>query len=140
MLRKVISAFVVLVLCVGFTLADEIRAVITKVDGDKVTFAEVKGGGRGKGGKGKGGTIEKGPEKTLPVTSTVKVVKGKFDKETKKWEAGEAIEKGLKSDTFTKIDAEKGVPATIITDADNKNITEIRVTTGGRGGKKGKDK
>jgi hypothetical protein len=133
MLRKVVSAFVVLALCVGFTLADEIRAVITKVDGDKITFAEVKGG------KGKGkGNFEKGDPKTLPVTSSVKVVKGKFDKETKKTEAGEAIENGLKNEMFTKID-EKGLFATIITDTDNKNITEIRVG-GGRGGKKGKDK
>jgi hypothetical protein len=137
MLRKVVSAFVVLGLCVGFTLADEIRVFITKVDGDKVTFQEnlTKGGGKGKGK----GNVEKGPEKTLPVTSTVKVLKGKYDKETKKLEAGEAYEKGLKDDVFTKIDAEKGVQGVIITDSDNKNITEIRVG-GGRGGKKGKDK
>src|SRR5262249_6795291 len=111
----------------------------TKVDGDKITFAEVKGGGKGKGGKGKGGAIEKGDPKTLPVTSTLKVVKGKFDKETKKMEAGDPIENGLKNDMFTKSDSEKGVLATIITDSDNKNSTEIRVG-GGRGGKKGKDK
>jgi hypothetical protein len=137
MLRKVVSAFVVLALCVGFTLADEIRVFITKVDGDKITFQEnlTKGGGKGKGK----GNVEKGPEKTLSVTSSVKVVKGKFDKETKKLEAGDAIENGLKNDMFTKIDAEKGVQATLITDSDNKNITEIRVG-GGRGGKKGKDK
>src|SRR5438128_440185 len=125
MLRRIVSAAVILVLCVGITLADEIRAVITKVDGDKVTFAEVKGGG-GKG-KGKG---EKGESKTLPVTTTVKVVKGKYDKDTKKLEAGDLIEEGLKNKMFSDI-SEKGVQATITTDADNKNITEIRV--GGRG-------
>jgi hypothetical protein len=135
MLRKVVSAFVVLALCVGFTLAEEVRVFITKVDGDKITYQENLSKG-GKGGKGK---VEKGPEKTLPVTSTVKVVKGKFNMETKKLEAGDPIEKGLKDDTFTKIDAEKGVQATIVTDADNKNITEIRVG-GGRGGKNKKDK
>jgi hypothetical protein len=35
MLRKVVSAAVVMVVCVGVTLADEIRGLITKVEGDK---------------------------------------------------------------------------------------------------------
>jgi hypothetical protein len=126
MLRKVVSALGILLLCVGFTLADEIRAIITKVDGDKVTFAENKGKG------------EKGPEKTLPVSKDVKIVKGKFNKDTKMLEAGEPLEGGLKNKMFTEI-GEKGVQATIVTDKDNKTITEIRAG-GGRGGKKGKDK
>jgi hypothetical protein len=126
MLRKVVSAAVVLVLCVGFTLADEIRAIITKVDGDKVTFAEFKGKG------------EKGESKTLPVDAKVKVVKGKFDKETKKMEAGDPIEGGLKNKMFTEI-GEKGVFATIITDKDNKKITEIRAFQFGGKGKKDKE-
>lgn len=120
MLRKIIGAAIVLVFCVGITLAEEIRAIIIKVDGDKVTFAENKGKG------------EKGPEQTLTVSDKVKVVKGKFNKETKKLEAGEDIENGLKNEMFTKI-GEKGVGATIITD-DDKKITEIRVR-----GKKKKD-
>jgi len=125
MLRKVVSAAVILVLCVGVALADEIRVFITKVDGDKVTFAENKGKG------------EKGDSKTLPVDAKVKVVKGKYDKDTMKTTAlDEAIEGGLKHKMFTEIN-EKGVQATIIT-KDNK-ITDILVT-GGRGGKKGKDK
>jgi hypothetical protein len=130
MLRKCVSAAFILVVCVSFTLADEIRAVITKVDGNKVTFAEVKGGGRGKG------KVEKGEPKTLPVTASVKVVKSKFDPDTKKTVAGDPIENGLKNEMFSKIDAEKGLQATIVTDSDNKNITEIRV--GGRGGRRGK--
>jgi hypothetical protein len=71
MLRKVIAASLVLVLSVGVVLADEIRAVITKVDGNKVTFAERKGKG------------ERGEEQTLPVAPNVKIVQGKFNKETK---------------------------------------------------------
>jgi hypothetical protein len=127
MLRKVVSAAVILVLCVGVTLADEIRAIITKVDGDKVTFAENKGKG------------ERGDSKTLPVDAKVKIMKGKYDKDTKKTTAtDEAITDGLKNKMFAEI-GEKGVQATIITDKDNKKITEILVT-GGRGGKKGKDK
>jgi hypothetical protein len=117
MLRKVVGAAVVLVLCVGVALADEIRAVITKVEGKNVTFAEIKG-------------KERGSEKTLPVSATVKVVKGKFNRETKKVEStGDEIEGGLKSRLFTNI-PEKGIRATIVTNDDNTKITEIRVLKG----------
>ncbi len=118
-MRKFVGVVVVLALFCGIALAEEIRAIITKVEGDKVTFAVSKGKG------------EKGDEKTMPVADNVKVVKGKFNQETKKVEAGEALEGGLKNERFSKI-GEKGVGATIVTDADNKKITEIRVF-GGRG-------
>ena len=114
MLRKVFCAAVVLIFAVSVGLADEIRAVIIKVEGDKVTFAEAKGKG------------EKGPERTLPVADKLKVVKGNFNQETKKLEAGDPIQQGLKNAQFTKID-EKGLRALIITDPDNKRIIEIRV-------------
>jgi hypothetical protein len=126
MLRKVVGAVVVLGFCLGIAMADEIRAIITKVEDNKVTFAENKGKG------------ERGPEKTLPVSSKVKVVKGKFNQDTKKVEAGDEIEKGLKNEIFSKDKiGEKGLGATIVTDDKGKEITEIRI--GGRGGKgKGK--
>ena len=113
MLRKVIAASLVLVLSVGVVFADEIRGVITKVEGNKVTFAPTKKG-------------EKGAEQTLPVAKDLKVSRWKFDKETKKAESVGAIEEGLKHKMFSNI-GEKGIRATIVTDADNKNITEIRV-------------
>src|SRR5689334_19237940 len=90
MLRRLVSAVIMLVLCVSITLAAEIRAIITKVDGDKVTFYEMKKKG------------EKGDEQTLPVAENAKIVKGKFNPDTKKVEAGDAIEGGLKSDVFSK--------------------------------------
>ncbi len=114
MLRKLVGSAILLVLCVGITLADEIRAIILKVEGDKVTFAEAKGKG------------EKGPEKTLPVVENVKVVKGKFNKETKKLEAGDTVDDGLKNKIFSSI-GEKGMRATVVTDDNNEKITEIRV-------------
>jgi hypothetical protein len=117
MLRKVIGASLVLVLSAGFVFADEIRAVITKVEGDKITFAPIEG---------KGKDAKKGDEKTMTVSKDVKVVGMKFNPDTKKAEAGDAIEGGLKHKMFTAI-SEKGVRATVITDADNKTITEIRV-------------
>jgi hypothetical protein len=116
-MKRVVSAMVVLGFFAGLVLADEIRAVITKVEGDKVTFYESKGKG------------EKGDEKTLPVAKEVKIVKGKFNKDTKKVEAGDKIDDGLKDKTFTSI-GEKGVRALVITDDENKSIKEIRVFGG----------
>src|SRR5438105_4065614 len=101
MFRKVVTAAIVLIFCVGITMAAEIRAIITKVDDGKVTFNENKGKG------------EKGAEQTLPVADNVKVVKGKYNKDTKKVEVGEALEGGLKNEVFSKI-GEKGVQATIV--------------------------
>jgi hypothetical protein len=117
MMKRVVSAVVVLGFFAGLVLADEIRAVITKVEGGKVTFHERKGKG------------EKGPEQTLPVAKDVKIVKGKFNPDTKKLEAGDKISDGLKDKIFTDI-GEKGVGALIITDKDNKAIEEIRVGGG----------
>lgn len=127
MLRKSLLAVFTLVVCVGMTLSDEIRAVILKVDSTKkeITFAPLKG---------KGKNAEKGPEQTLPVASDVKITKGKFNMDTKKVEPGEAISGGLTAEVFTKINAEKGLNATITTSDDGKKITAIMV--GGKGGKK----
>jgi hypothetical protein len=113
MMRKLVGAAVLLVVCVGLTMADEIRAIILKVDGDKVTFAEAKKKG------------ERGPEQTLPVADNVKVVKGRFNRETKKMEAGEPVSEGLKNPIFSNI-PEKGLRATVVTD-EGKKITEILI-------------
>jgi hypothetical protein len=116
MLRKLLCATILLLSCIGVTFADEIRAIILKVEGNEVTFAQSKGKG------------ERGEPKKLPVADNVKVVHGKFNRETKKMEAGEAIESGLKNEIFSseKI-GEKGMRATVVTDDENKKITEIRV-------------
>ena len=119
MLRKVIAASFVLVLSVGVLFAEELRGVITKVDGNKITFVEIKGKG------------QKGDEQTLTAAKNVKVVKGKFNKDTKSVEAGDELEGGLNHKMFSNI-SEKGVRALIVTEG--KKITEIRVF--GRGKKK----
>ena len=118
MLRNVVSAAIFLAVGVGLGLAEEIRGVITKVDGKNVTFAESKGKG------------ERGAEKTMAVADNVKILKGKYNQETKKLDAGDPLEGGLKNEALTRID-EKGVRATVITDGGK--ITEIRI--GGRRGK-----
>ena len=118
MLRKFLAAAVLVVLGVGVAFAGHIRGFISKVEGDKITFAPREG---------KGKDAKWGEERTLPVAKDVKVVKGIRNVETKKVEPGETIEGGLSNKMFTDIDTKKGLTAVIITDKDNKNITEIRV-------------
>ncbi len=114
MLRKAIAASLVLVLSVGVVFADQFVAAITKVDGNKVTFSKMEG--KGKEAK------KVGEEITLPVAKNVKVVR-----RAKKGEEGEPLEGGLTHKMFSR---GKDVRAMIITDDDNKKITEIRVFGG----------
>ncbi len=116
MLRKLLLAGFTLTVFVGIAMSDEMRVAIMKVDGTNITYNASK----------KDAKVE---DKTMPVADDVKVFKGKFNADTKKLEAGDAIEGGLKNEMFTKI-GEKGLRATIITDADNKKIVEIRVGGG----------
>jgi hypothetical protein len=122
LMRKVLIASTILLIGVGAVMADTFRAVITKVDGNNVTFAKTMKKG------------EKGEEMTLSAQGA-KVLKGKFDKETKKLAAGDPLEGGLSNEVFSK--SKKGVFATITTEGDK--ITEI-IVGGGKGkGKKKKD-
>jgi hypothetical protein len=130
MLRKFVCAGVIVAIGMSVAMADEFMAIISKVDGNKVTFMKAKFDPDTK-------KFEKGEATTLPVKADAKITKGKFNKDTKKTDAGDPLADGLKNEVFTTI-GEKGMFATITTDADNKNITAI--TTGGfKGGKKKKD-
>jgi hypothetical protein len=110
-----------MVVGVGFVMAEEWNGIITKVDGDKITFQKTK--------KVNKKNENDGDPVTISVTKDAKIAKGMFDKETKKIVAGDAIEGGLKADVFTKA-SDKGVAARVTTDADNKNVTQILVTGG----------
>jgi len=121
MVRKLVCAMFVMTVAISFVMADEFTATITKVDGKNVSFQKYKKS-EVKGKKGE----KDGPETTLPTTADVKVAKGTPAKGGKV-DVGDAIEGGLKSEVFTKIDAKKGLTARITTDADNKNITQILV-------------
>jgi hypothetical protein len=66
-------------------------AVITKVEGNKVTLFRIKKGEKGP---------EKGDMETMIAADNVKVVKGVFNKEEKKFEEGEPLESGLKNEIF----------------------------------------
>ena len=115
MLRKLACAAVVLTFSVGLILAEEFGVNIKKVDGNTITA--IKGAKKG----------EKGTEVTLTTIADVKVLKGKVNEETKKLEPGDPIEDGLKNKMFTDIDSEKGIRGMLVTDDDNKKITEIRI-------------
>jgi hypothetical protein len=125
MLRKFVCAAVIVVIGLGVAVADEFQAMITKVDGNKITYKKVLK----KGAKGQ--PAEYDDAKTLPAATNVKVSKGNYNKDTKKVEVSDAIENGLKNEMFSKTKLEdNGVNAMITTDADNKNITEITITKG----------
>jgi hypothetical protein len=121
MLRRLIGVAIVFALFVGVALADEIRVVITKVDADtgKVSYKEIKD--KGKNAKPSEEVT------TVSAAKDLKVNKGKFNKDTKKFEAGDAIENGLKNEMFGKI-GDKGIPAMI--DSDGKEVKAITVTGG----------
>jgi hypothetical protein len=115
MIRKLACAVFVMTIAIGFVAAEEFGAIVTKVDGGKVTFQKTK--------KGKAD----GTDVTLPTIDKVAVAKGKFSKDDKKWTAGDAIEGGLKASVFAKI-GDKGVAVRITTDDDGKKITQILTT------------
>jgi hypothetical protein len=121
MIRKLVCAMAVMVVGVAFVMADEFNATITKVDGDKITYQKFKKVKKGQPAEKDGDPV------TISVAKDAKIVKGMFNKDTKKVEAGDKIEGGLTADTFTKA-GEKGVAARITTDADNKTVTQIMVT------------
>jgi len=122
-MRKFVCAAVVAVCAVSFAMADDFTAIITKIDGEKITFKKTKKG------------EEPGAEMTLTLTKDAKIFKGKGKKgvfET----VGDALEKADYTALITKgIEGKaKGAAAYISTDADNKNITRVLLT----GGKKKK--
>jgi hypothetical protein len=137
-MKKFVFATFCVFAVVGYVVADEFLAVITKVDGNNVSYFKAEAGGKGgKGGGGKGGGFgakKTGDEIKGTAAASVAVSKGVFaDGEMKI----EDVKEGLKADTFKDI-GDKGVTATItIADdgADKGKITKI-VTKGG-GKKKG---
>lgn len=114
MIRKLFCASIVMAIAVGFAAADEFAAIVTKVDGNKVTYFKTK--------KGK----KDGDAVTSDAAKDVVVAKGVFDKDTKKFNKGDAIEGGLKAKIFADINAEKGVAVRLTTEGDK--ITQVLVT------------
>jgi hypothetical protein len=99
---------------------NEFRAMLKKVDGQKITFMKMRMPGTGGAGK-------KPEDTTLTAIDDVKVTEMKFDKETKKREPVPLVG-GLKNEILSKT-----VPVLIIVDDDQK-IIEIRVNPAPPGG------
>jgi hypothetical protein len=123
MLRRCLSATVVMFLVAGLILAAEYRGTLTAIEDGQVKITV-----REKGKKGKG------EEKTFKLAKTAKFVKKGKDAETD-------IEDGAKG--VTKMISEskgktKGVPVTITTEGegDKERVTKITVTAGGKRKKK----
>src|ERR1051326_7330561 len=116
MRMKVLALVAMLALSRGAKAA-EYSALISRVEEGKITFSDLRGVSEHKQGVGI----------TLPVAEKVKVVKGKFVKDTKRVEPGEEIKDGLKNEMFDIVKNNRMVAALIITDADGKKIIEIRV-------------
>ncbi|MBI3407457.1 MAG: hypothetical protein HY040_03765 [Planctomycetes bacterium] len=103
MLRKLVCAVVVLGLSAGLSMAEEMKGKITKIGDSKVTFQVYDKE-----------TKKFEDAKTYEIAKDVKV--SKMDNEDQKI----VVEGGLKASEFSKIDAEKGLRATI-------NVTNGRV-------------
>jgi hypothetical protein len=120
-MRKFVCAAVVVVFAFSVAVADEFIASVRKIDGDKVTFVK----------KAKKG--EEGKEMTLPLAKDAKILKGKYSFKDKAFTPGDPVERAALTTMLEKA-GEKGVTAQLVTDADNKKITEVRLI----GGKKKK--
>jgi hypothetical protein len=120
MIRKLVCTMFVLLAGIGFVMADEIRGVITKVDGNKVTIQKTK--------KVDKKTENDGEPITIEAAKDVKVNKGMGAKGGKV-EVGDAIEGGLKNEMFSKIPG-KGLNAQVTTSEGNKSITAIVILAG----------
>jgi len=129
MLRKSVFAFVVVAFSVGVLCADTFPALITKVEGDKITFK--------KGTKGEDKKFEWGKAETMTAAKAEVMKKGK------KGDEPTPLTDGLKNAMFSsdKISESplKGVFATVTTEGST--VTKIEVFGGFKGkGKKNKDK
>jgi hypothetical protein len=123
MFRRAVCAVVVMAFGVGLVMAAEIRGVITKISDDGKTITV---------GKFNRDTKEVTDTKDYTVSSTVKVLRGKYNKEEKKLvSTGEELKGGLTNERFKNL-GKRGVRATITTD-DSGNVTEILVGEGGKG-------
>lgn len=145
---------IVAVLCLSYALASakDFRMAVKKVDGNKITGTKLPDFKKGDFKKGDGDkAAPKLEDVTLTVADGVKVTKGgKYNKETKKLEAGNAVDGGLTNAMFKpnpnkysgsvkKIDGNNltvvKTPFSVMCNVttENDKVTAIRVG-GGRGG------
>ncbi len=115
MLRRAVCALAVVAFSFGLVVAADFRGVITKVSEDGKTITV--------GTKFDRETKKLAEEKNYTLSATAKVVKGKFNKEEKKLEAGAEFKESL-SDILKK--SKRGLFAMITTN-DEGQVTQIIV-------------
>jgi hypothetical protein len=116
MIRKLVCTMAVMLVGIGFVMAEEWNGIITKVDGNKITFQKTK--------KVNKKAENDGDPVTIEAAKDVKVNTGTVKKGVAT--VGDPIEGGLKNDMFSKIGA-KGVQARLTTSDDNKSVTQVLV-------------
>lgn len=116
MIRKLVCTMAVMLVGIGFVMAEEWNGIITKVDGNKITFQKTKKVNKKAENDGDAVTIE--------AAKDVKVNNGMVKKGVAT--VGDAIEGGLKNDMFSKIGA-KGIQARLTTSDDNKSVTQVLI-------------
>jgi hypothetical protein len=117
-MRKLIAVAVVFAIGLGIAMAEDVRGIVKSVDGDKLVITKMAKKG------------EKGDDVTYVVPTTAKIVAGKRNPDTKKTEAGDALDGGLKNEAV-----KAGAFVTVTVDGDK--VSQVMVGGGGKGkGKK----
>ena len=113
-MRKIAAGVFMMLAGIGVARAEDFFGSITKVDGNKITVMKF--------GEFKKGEAPKPEEVTLTADDACKVIQGgKFNRETKKVEGGNAVEGGIKNKLFKK----STVMANITTDGDK--VTQVSI-------------
>jgi hypothetical protein len=82
-MQRLIAVALLFVMTIGFAVAAEVKGKVKMVDGDKLVVTVGK----------KGDT----KDETYVIPASAKILQGKFNKDTKKFEAGDPVDGGLKS-------------------------------------------
>ena len=119
-MKKFVFALVSTVVMVGFVLADDFTAVITKVDGNKIEYKKYTGTGKDK-------KVDDAVTKSV-VAADAKILTGMYNKDSKKFEDGDVLKDGMKNEKLVAAADEKGkmVNAMITTDGGGK-VTKILI-------------
>ena len=115
-MRKIMAVAVVFAIGLGIAMAEEVRGTIKSVNGEKLTITKQAKKG------------EKGDDVSYTVPASAKILKGTFNKDTKKIEAGDALEGGLKNEMV-----KEGARATVTVDGEK--VSQVIIS--GAGKKKG---
>jgi hypothetical protein len=122
--RTFVCAVAVTLATVCVATGEEFTAYILKVENGRVTFARYKFNKEEK-------KVEKGEPVTLPAATNIKVGKARFNKDTKKAEVGDPFPDGLNNELFRQL-GENGLLARIETDADQRRVLSIAVSSFGK--------